>query len=186
MKHFTDTRDESTPDEVWLLEHTPVFTQGQNGKAEHVLNPGDIPVVQTDRGGQITYHGPGQLMVYTLINLKRKKLTIRALVSALEQTVIDFLASHAISAHAKKEAPGVYVQDKKICSIGLRVRKGCSYHGIAFNIDMNLEPFNRINPCGFSGLKMTQVSELTSPLTVREAGDQLIGFLAKNLEYNAA
>lgn len=185
MKQFTDDRHADTPDEIWLLEHKPVFTQGQNGKAEHVLNPGDIPIVQTDRGGQITYHGPGQLMVYTLIDLKRKKFTIRELVSKLEQAIVDFLAAQNIVAAAKREAPGVYINDKKICSIGLRVRKGCAYHGIAFNINLDLSPFNRINPCGYAGLQMTQLADFDKTATVKQAGEQLIAYLKQNLGYNA-
>jgi len=186
MKTFTDTRGTTTPDEIWLLEHKPVFTQGQNGKAEHVLNAGNIPVVQTDRGGQVTYHGPGQLMVYTLIDLRRLKLNIRELVSLLEKSVIDLLAAHNITAYAKREAPGVYVENQKICSIGLRIRRGCAYHGIAFNINMDLEPFSRINPCGFTGLKMVQLAELGGPDSTQEAGKQLIEYLIKNLGYNIA
>jgi len=186
MKTFTDTRGTTTPDEIWLLEHKPVFTQGQNDKAEHVLNAGNIPVVQTDRGGQVTYHGPGQLMVYTLIDLRRLKLNIRELVSLLEKSVIDLLAAHNITAYAKREAPGVYVENQKICSIGLRIRRGCAYHGIAFNINMDLEPFSRINPCGFTGLKMVQLAELGGPDSTQEAGKQLIEYLIKNLGYNIA
>lgn len=183
MQTFTNERTEETTDEVWLLEHLPVFTQGQNGKAEHLLNPGDIPVVQTDRGGQVTYHGPGQLMVYTLIDLKRRQVNVRELVSLLEQSVVDLLKHYQINAYAKREAPGVYVDSKKICSIGLRIRRGCSYHGIAFNIGMDLEPFTRINPCGFSQLQMTQLSELGGPAEVQEAGRQLVNYLMENLRY---
>lgn len=197
MQQFTHQRTHDTIDEVWLLEHFPVFTQGQNGKAEHVLDAGDIPIVQTDRGGQITYHGPGQLMMYVLIDLKRKKLTIRDLVSQLENAVIELLATYDIEAHAKREAPGVYVGDSKICSIGLRIRKGCSYHGIAFNIAMDLEPFNRINPCGFTGLKMTSLSEALAANNQKETakkitpdtlsvGRKLVNYLAKNLGYTTA
>jgi lipoyl(octanoyl) transferase len=185
MQAFTQNRDEATGDEVWLLEHRPVFTQGQNGKPEHVLNPGDIPVVQTDRGGQITYHGPGQLMIYTLIDLKRKKLNVRELVSLLEQSVIDLLAEYHITAIAKRDAPGVYVDHKKICSIGLRIKKGCSYHGIAFNITLDLEPFSRINPCGFSELKMAQFSELGGLTSTLETGRSLVKYLMKNLRYTS-
>ncbi|EKD70416.1 MAG: Octanoyltransferase [uncultured bacterium] len=186
MQAFTNNRNEETIDEIWLLEHSPVFTQGQNGKAEHLLNPGDIPVVQTDRGGQVTYHGPGQLMVYTLIDIKRKKLIIREFVTRIEQSVIDFLAHHHIHAEAKREAPGVYVGHKKICSIGLRVRRGYAYHGIAFNVAMDLEPFNRINPCGFSQLKMTQLADLcsTTSKNTAEVGLALVNFLMKNLDYS--
>src|SRR3990167_7390515 len=145
MQEFTDSRDENTPDEIWLLEHPPVFTQGLAGKPEHILNPHAIPVVQTDRGGQVTYHGPGQLVVYTLIDLKRKHLHTREFVRTLEKCVIDVLSELSIAAVSKCDAPGVYVNNEKICSIGLRVRKGCSYHGIAFNIDMDLTPFSYIN-----------------------------------------
>jgi lipoyl(octanoyl) transferase len=183
MRQFTDARTAATDDEIWLLEHPPVFTQGQSGKPEHILNPGHIPIVQTDRGGQVTYHGPGQLMVYLLADLKRKSVNVRELVTLLEQSVIDLLASHGIHAQAKRDAPGVYVSGKKICSIGLRIRRGFSYHGIAFNISMNLEPFSRINPCGFSGLQMTQLAELGGPADVKTAGMQLMQYLTKNLGY---
>lgn len=185
MQEFTRTRHEETADEIWLLEHTPVFTQGQNGKPEHVLNPGDIPVVQTDRGGQVTYHGPGQLMVYTLIDLRRKKINVRELVTALEQSVIDLLAEYHIHAAAKQEAPGVYVDQKKICSIGLRIRKGCSYHGIAFNVALDLEPFSRINPCGFAQLQMGQFSELGGLKSTLETGRGLVKYLSRNLRYTS-
>lgn len=185
MQDFTQQRDETTTDEIWLLEHNPVFTQGQNGKPEHVLNPGDIPVIQTDRGGQVTYHGPGQLMVYTLVDLKRKQLNVRELVSLLEQSVIELLAEFKISAGAKREAPGVYVQHKKICSIGLRIRKGCSYHGIAFNVALDLEPFSRINPCGFAALQMAQFSEIGGLQSTLQTGRSLIKYLKKNLRYTS-
>jgi lipoyl(octanoyl) transferase len=183
MQEFTGSRNENTVDEIWLLEHSPVFTQGQNGKPEHVLNPGDIPVVQTDRGGQVTYHGPGQLMVYTLIDLRRKKINVRELVSQLEQSVIDLLAEYNITAAANPDAPGVYVNNKKVCSIGLRIRKGCSYHGIAFNVALDLEPFTRINPCGFTQLQMAQFSELGGLSSTLETGRGLVKYLMKNLGY---
>lgn len=186
MQTFTNSRNAETIDEVWLLEHPSVFTQGQNGKPEHVLNPGHIPLVQTDRGGQVTYHGPGQLMVYLLIDLKRKQLSIREFVTRLEQCIIDFLAAYEIKACAKREAPGVYVAEKKIASIGLRVRRGCTYHGIAFNVAMDLGPFTAINPCGFTSLKMTQCSELGIPLNTQESGTQLVNYLIKNLGYTKA
>ena len=160
MHDFTDTRDESTADEIWLVEHERVFTQGQAGKAEHVLVPGDIPVIQSDRGGQVTYHGPGQQVMYVLLNLKRRKLGVRELVTILEQTVVNTLAELGIEAYPRADAPGVYVDGRKICSLGLRIRKGCSFHGLALNIDMDLSPFLRINPCGYAGLEMTQVSSL--------------------------
>jgi lipoyl(octanoyl) transferase len=157
MHDFTDTRTDDTLDEIWLVEHAPVFTQGQAGKAEHVLMPGDIPVIQSDRGGQVTYHGPGQQVMYVLINLKRRKLGVRELVTVLEQTVVNTLAEVGIAAYPRADAPGVYVAGKKICSLGLRIRKGCSFHGLALNIDMDLAPFLRINPCGYAGMEMTQV-----------------------------
>ena len=160
MHDFTDRRDDDTPDEIWLVEHPPVFTQGQAGKAEHVLAAGDIPVIQSDRGGQVTYHGPGQQVIYVLINLKRRKIGVRELVTLLENTVINTLAQLDIVANARPDAPGVYVDGKKICSLGLRIRKGCSFHGLALNIDMDLAPFMRINPCGYAGMEMTQVSKL--------------------------
>ncbi len=181
MKEFTQSRDEHTPDEIWLLEHAPVFTQGQNGKAEHVLNPGDIPVIQTDRGGQVTYHGPGQLMVYTLLDIQRLGLNIRELVSLLENAPIHFLASQNITAEAKKDAPGIYVNQQKIGSIGLRVRRGRAYHGLAFNVAMDLSPFNRINPCGFSQLRMTDCRQLGLTNTPLEIGQALVHYLSQQL-----
>ncbi|MGG7445340.1 lipoyl(octanoyl) transferase LipB [Kosakonia oryzendophytica] len=161
MHEFTDTRDDTTPDEIWLVEHMPVFTQGQAGKAEHLLATGDIPVIQSDRGGQVTYHGPGQQVMYVLINLKRRKIGVRELVTLLENTVINTLAILDIPAQARADAPGVYVDGKKICSLGLRIRKGCSFHGLALNIAMDLAPFMRINPCGYAGMEMTQISQLS-------------------------
>jgi len=166
MHDFTDRRDDDTPDEIWLVEHPPVFTQGQAGKAEHVLAAGDIPVIQSDRGGQVTYHGPGQQVMYVLINLKRRKIGVRELVTLLENTVINTLAQLDIVANARPDAPGVYVDGKKICSLGLRIRKGCSFHGLALNIDMDLAPFMRINPCGYAGMEMTQVSKLVENASV--------------------
>lgn len=160
MRAFTDARDHASPDQLWVVEHDPVFTQGQAGKAEHVLAAGDIPVIQTDRGGQVTYHGPGQLILYPLLDVRRRGLGVRALVSALENAVIDALAEHAIVARARPDAPGVYVGEAKIASLGLRIRRGSSFHGIAFNIDMDLAPFARINPCGYAGMAMTQLRDL--------------------------
>ena len=186
MRDFTATRTEETPDEVWLLEHHPVFTQGQNGKPEHVLNPGNIPIVQTDRGGQVTYHGPGQLMAYLLIDLKRKQLHVREFVTAIEESVIHMLAQFNITALAKRDAPGVYINGAKICSVGLRIRRGYSYHGIAFNINMDLEPFQRINPCGFSQLQMTQLIDHQGPGDVLTAGRHLINSLIERLRYTIA
>lgn len=184
MKQFTHQRDEQTLDEIWLLEHDPVFTQGQNGKAEHVLNPDPIPVIQSDRGGQVTYHGPGQLMVYTLIDINRKNCSIRALVSHLEKAVIDTLAHYGVGAIAKAEAPGVYVGDKKIASIGLRVRKGRAYHGIAFNVDMDLSPFKRINPCGFKALSMTDCKTLGITDDLPAIREHVISALVRQFGYD--
>lgn len=163
MRDFTDSRDRDTPDQLWLVEHPPVFTQGQAGKPEHLLLPGDIPVVQTDRGGQVTYHGPGQLVAYPLLNLRRHRLGVRDLVTILEQTLIALLDDYGIEAAARPDAPGVYVADEKIASLGLRVRRSCSYHGLALNVDMDLSPFERINPCGYSGLRMTQMADRVTP-----------------------
>ncbi len=163
MQNFTDTRTADTPDEIWLLEHDPIFTLGLAGKREHLLAPGAIPVLHIDRGGQVTYHGPGQLVVYPLLDLRRRRLGPRALVSALEQATIETLTEWNIDAHARPDAPGVYVGEEKIASIGLRIRRGASYHGLALNVAMDLEPFTRINPCGYAGLRMTQLSELGAP-----------------------
>ncbi|HHT1873931.1 TPA: lipoyl(octanoyl) transferase LipB [Enterobacter hormaechei] len=165
MHEFTDMRDDTTPDEIWLVEHLPVFTQGQAGKAEHLLMTGDIPVIQSDRGGQVTYHGPGQQVMYVLVNLKRRKLGVRELVTLLEQTVVNTLAEYGIDAHPRADAPGVYVGEMKICSLGLRIRKGCSFHGLALNINMDLTPFQRINPCGYAGMEMTQMRQWVDTAT---------------------
>jgi len=163
MQAFTDARTDSTLDEIWFVEHPPVYTLGQAGKPEHILNAGDIPVVHCDRGGQVTYHGPGQCVAYVLFDLRRRDMGVRTLVTSLENTVISLLSRYNITAEARSDAPGVYVGDTKICSIGLRVRRGYSYHGIALNVAMDLEPFQRINPCGFKGLVMSQISELDGP-----------------------
>ena len=160
MKVFTDTRGESTLDECWIVEHPPVFTLGQAGKPEHILHSSDIPIVKTDRGGQVTYHGPGQIMGYCLFDLKRLKIGVRELVSLIEQSVIDLLADLAIQGKRKEGAPGIYVEEKKISSIGLRVRKGCSYHGVAINLAMDLSPFLQINPCGYPGMEVVNIQEL--------------------------
>ncbi|EOU2463659.1 lipoyl(octanoyl) transferase LipB [Vibrio navarrensis] len=183
MHQFTDQRSEETLDEVWLVEHNPVFTQGQAGKAEHLLNTGDIPVVQSDRGGQVTYHGPGQLVVYFLINLRRKKLGVRDLVTTIENLVINTLKAYNIDSAARPDAPGVYVDGKKICSLGLRIRKGCSFHGLALNVNMDLSPFLRINPCGYQGMEMIQVSELGGPNELVTIEQQLIKELVNLLGY---
>jgi lipoyl(octanoyl) transferase len=180
MQAFTEQRGEHTADELWLLEHPPVFTQGLAGKAEHILNPGDIPVIATDRGGQVTYHGPGQLVAYMLFDLRRLNIGIRQMVRTLEKTIIDVLTDFDVHAENNESAPGVYVHGAKICSIGLRVRKGCSYHGIAFNINMDLEPFSRINPCGFKNLRMIQLSELVGPIKIDNVAPLLIKYMTAN------
>lgn len=168
MKQFTQSRTEETADECWLLEHPPVYTQGQAGKSEHVFYPGNIPVIQSDRGGQVTYHGPGQLVSYVLINLHQRNIGIRTLVTKLEQILISLLAEYNIPGTTRCKAPGVYVEDRKIASIGLRVKNGCTYHGIALNVAMDLKPFNGINPCGFASLQMTQISDFISDITLAE------------------
>jgi lipoyl(octanoyl) transferase len=160
MQRFTEERDADTPDEIWFTEHPPVFTLGQNASHEHLLAPGNIPVVQIDRGGQVTYHGPGQLMIYPLLDLKRLGLHIRGLVTALERSVVDLVREFGLEAAGRRDAPGVYVDGRKLASIGLRVRRGASYHGMALNVDVDLEPFSRINPCGFQGLEMTDLARL--------------------------
>lgn len=160
MQEFTAQRDADTEDEIWLLQHEPVFTQGMNGKPEHILNKNTIPVVEIDRGGQVTYHGPGQLIVYCLIDLKRKKFGVRQMVTALEEAVISLLKDEGITAVARKDAPGVYVDKAKVSALGLRVKRGCSYHGLSLNVDMEMAPFKHINPCGYEGLEVTQLKEL--------------------------
>lgn len=186
MQQFTETRGPDTRDEIWFLEHPPVFTLGLAGKLEHVLAPGEIPVIHIDRGGQVTYHGPGQLVVYPLIDLKRLRLGVRALVEGIENSVIDTLAGFGIAALSKREAPGVYTPDgRKLASLGLRVRRGCTYHGLAFNVAMDLEPFTRINPCGYAGLQMTQVAELGGPASVAAVATALKPRLINRLGYNA-
>ena len=181
MQDFTDCRDDTTVDEIWLVEHEPVFTQGQAGKEEHVLAPGDIPVVKVDRGGQVTYHGPGQQMLYVLLNMKRNKLGVRDLVSALESCIVESLKPSGIQAYPRADAPGVYVDAKKVCSIGLRIRRGCSFHGLALNVNMDLAPFQRINPCGYAGLEMVNCAELNGPANTLEAGTIIIQQLCKLL-----
>ena len=185
MKDFTDTRTPETQDEIWLLEHTPVFTQGQAGKPEHLLFTGDIPVIQTDRGGQVTYHGPGQLVAYIMADIKRSGMGPRELVSNIEQSLVDVLAEYGVTAYPKSDAPGVYVNEEKIASLGLRIRKGFSFHGLALNIDMDLEPFRRINPCGYAGMNMTQLRDLTqSPqFDIHTIAQKLIVQLQRNMSY---
>ncbi len=183
MKAFTNQRDEQTPDECWFVEHDPVFTQGQAGKPEHVLMPGDIPVIPVDRGGQVTYHGPGQLVCYFLLDVKRKHSGPRAVVSALENAVIEVLASYGIEAQNDPEAPGVYVNGAKISALGLRFRKMCSYHGLSLNVDMDLEPFSRINPCGYAGLDVVDMASLLGTVDMDDVSQRLLTSLQKALNY---
>ncbi|MFQ6006067.1 MAG: lipoyl(octanoyl) transferase LipB [Woeseia sp.] len=183
MQDFTDTRDQATPDELWFTEHPPVFTLGLNASREHLLAPGDIPTVQIDRGGQVTYHGPGQLMIYPLIDLKRKKMGVRDLVSALERSVVELAAKYGIEAAARRDAPGVYVSGNKLASVGLRVRRNASYHGMALNVDMDLEPFTRINPCGFSDLEVTDFRKLGIKKDVQEVERDLKPYLLRHLGF---
>ncbi len=186
MRRFTEQRDGNTADELWLVQHPPVFTLGLNGKPEHLLAPGEIPVVAADRGGQVTYHGPGQLVVYVLLDIRRRSLGVRRLVSILEHAVIRLAAGHDILAYPRPDAPGVYVDGAKLASIGLRVRRGCSYHGLSLNVDMDLEPFARINPCGYQGLAVTQLRQLgvTAGMETieRQLLEQLQDLLAENGE----
>jgi len=184
MQNFTDDRNDETQDELWLVEHPAVFTQGQAGKEEHLLMPGDIDVVKVDRGGQVTYHGPGQLVIYFMINLRRRKMGVRELVTTLENGLIAALADFDITANAKSDAPGVYVDGKKIASLGLRVRKGCSFHGLALNVNMDLSPFLRINPCGYQGLEMIQTADISQLTDTAQAGESLVEHLAKLLNTN--
>ncbi len=184
MKSFTDSRTEQTNDEFWFVEHHPVFTQGQAGKAEHILAAGNIPVVHADRGGQVTYHGPGQQVVYIMIDLRRRGLGVRQLVTGIENGIIRFLAQYGIQSQARADAPGVYLTSgEKICSIGLRIRKGCSFHGLALNIAPDLEPFSRINPCGFEGLQVTSLQKLGCTDSLSDIHDDLADCLADKLGY---
>ncbi len=185
MQDFTNNRDKQTPDELWMVEHPPVFTQGQAGKPEHILNPGDIPIIQVDRGGQVTYHGPGQIVIYPLIDLKRHKIGIKALVNGIEEALIQTMKEYGVTARRKEKAPGVYVDEKKIASLGLRVCKGCTFHGLAFNICMDLEPFSRINPCGYAGLEVIQLSELNQLVDLKKVQELLIEKLCKVLNFTA-
>lgn len=184
MRDFTGQRDAQAPDEVWLLEHTPVFTLGRAALSGHVLDPGGIPVIRTDRGGQVTYHGPGQLVAYLLIDLQRRGLGIRPFVRLLEEAVIDLLARYGIPGSTRPGAPGVYVGGKKIASLGLRIRRGCSYHGLSLNVAMDLGPFRRIHPCGFPDLEVTQLSELTDATDTREVAETLLRVLTPRLGYD--
>ncbi len=185
MQAFTGRRQPEDLDEIWTLEHEPIFTQGQAGKAEHLLNPGQIPVLQVDRGGQVTYHGPGQLMIYLLLDLRRRKLGVRQLVTLMENSVIKLLAEQGIEALAKSDAPGVYVQGAKVAALGLRVRRGCCYHGLSLNVDLDLSPFAGINPCGYRGLQVTRLADLGVDLDLAATGRQLTAHLLAELGYNA-
>jgi lipoyl(octanoyl) transferase len=183
MQAYTDERGDDSEDELWLVEHPPVFTQGQAGKAEHVLAPGDIPVVQVDRGGQVTYHGPGQIVAYPLVDIQRKDIGVRDFVRRIEEAIIRVLDSYGVRGERIEGAPGIYVAGAKVASIGLRVRKGRSFHGLSFNIDMDLEPFRRINPCGFAGLEVTQLSALAN-VDYPEVENRLVRSLARQLGYD--
>jgi len=184
MKAFTDARDESTGDELWLVQHDPVFTLGQAGKREHLLAPGDIPVVQCDRGGQVTYHGPGQLVGYLMFDIRRLGISVRDLVSGIEEAIVALLGGWHIEAAAQREAPGVYVDGRKVASLGLRIRRGRSYHGLALNVDMDLEPFTRINPCGYEGLEVTQLADLGVDEDLSLVASRLVNHLAGRFGYD--
>lgn len=186
MKRFTDERDAETPDEVWFVEHPPIFTLGLNADRAHLLTPGQIPVLQIDRGGQVTYHGPGQLVVYLLLDLKRLRIGLRGLVRALEAAVIDAVADYGIEAYGRRDAPGVYVVGRKLAAVGLRIRRCCSYHGIAINVDMDLEPFQRINPCGFENLEVTQLSQLSTVHELAKLRRDLEPQLKLRLDHSSA
>ncbi len=181
MKDYTDHRDADSPDRLWVTEHEPVFTQGLNGKPEHLLNPGDIPVVQIDRGGQVTYHGPGQLVLYCLLDLPRLNIGVKGLVRQIELSIIEWLEGVGITAHTRAGAPGVYVGEAKIAALGLRIRRKCSYHGLSLNLDMNLEPFSRINPCGYQDLAVTQVADFGVSASVEQVGAELSNILIRRL-----
>jgi lipoyl(octanoyl) transferase len=186
MQEFTNTRTESTPDEIWFCDHDGVFTLGLNSKPEHLLAPGDIPVIQIDRGGQVTYHGPGQLMIYPLIDLRRAGLGVRDLVTALEQSVVDLAADYGIEAASRCDAPGVYIEGVKLASVGLRIRRGSSFHGMALNVDVDLEPFSRINPCGFKDLQLTDLVRLGADNDLAAVRDKLLPHLLRHLHLDQA
>lgn len=186
MQEFTDTRDKNTPDEIWFVEHPPVFTMGLNASEEHLLAPGDIPVVQIDRGGQVTFHGPGQLMIYPLLDIKRSNIGVRSLVTALEQSVVDLAAEYEVAAVARADAPGVYVAGDKLASVGLRIRRGSSFHGMSLNVDIDLEPFSRINPCGYAELQMTDLKRLGINLTLEESSEKLLPHFLRHLRHSSS
>ena len=184
MKQFTDDRSADTPDELWFLEHEPVFTLGQAGKTEHLLAPGNIPVIKTDRGGQVTYHGPGQLVGYLLFDLRSLNINIRDLVTGIEQSIVDLLTDYGITSEVVKKAPGVYVRGKKIAALGLRVRRGCSFHGLSLNVDMDCEPFSRINPCGYEGLEVVQLRELDITDDIEQVAEKLLARIKRRFGYD--
>jgi lipoyl(octanoyl) transferase len=185
MRSFTECRDEQSPDQLWLLEHPPVYSLGRNGDPAHLLRPSSIPLVNSDRGGQITYHGPGQLIAYVLFDLQRLGLGVRGLVSRLEDAVIATLAQYGISAQSRPDAPGVYVDGRKIASLGLRIRRACSYHGLSLNVDMDLAPFAAINPCGYSGLEVTSLHQLAVPVRTMDVAVPLIGQIIRQFGFTA-
>ncbi len=185
MRRVTELRDDTSHDELWLLEHPRVFTLGQAGRAEHLLDAGGIPVIHSDRGGQVTYHGPGQLVAYVLVDLRRCQLRVRHLVDGIEQCIIDMLAAAGVGGQRRNRAPGVYVSGSKVCALGLRIRNGCSYHGLALNVDMDLEPFQRIDPCGYRGLQVTRLKDLGIPWDVDSAGKRLAAAFARQFGYHA-
>ncbi len=183
MQSFTENRTNDTPDEIWLLEHEPVFTLGRNGKKEHILSETNIPIVEIDRGGQVTYHGPGQLIIYLMIDIKRRGLGVRQLVTLIEQSIISTLSEYHLNACSKKDAPGVYIDDAKIAALGLRIKKGCSFHGLSLNLNMDLTPFKQINPCGYKNLEVIQLSDYIEDIELSKIQQQLTSHLAKNLGY---
>ena len=184
MKKFTDSREAHAPDEIWFVQHPPVFTLGQAGKVEHLLTPGDIPVVHSDRGGQVTYHGPGQLVCYLLIDVRRRKLGVRDLVTAIEQSIVQLIKAYGVVSESKREAPGVYVNGRKLAALGLRIRKGCSYHGLSLNVDMDLKPFSNINPCGFEGLEVIDMKRLGIDRSMTEVREALTDILIREIGYD--
>ena len=183
MQDFSAQRKSDTNDEIWLLEHQPVFTLGKNGKAEHLLERSDIPLINLDRGGQITYHGPGQLIVYLLIDIKRRGLGVRRLVTLIEQSIINTLADYQLNAYAKKEAPGVYIDEAKIAAVGLRIKKGCSFHGLSLNISMDMTPFKTINPCGYKDLQIVQLADFIKDVQLSQVQEKLLSYLVKSMGY---
>ena len=184
MKSFTDSRDECAADEFWFVQHPPVYTLGQAGKVEHLLTPGDIPIVHSDRGGQVTYHGPGQLVCYLLLDIRRLQLGVRDLVTAIEQSIVQLIKSYGVAAEAKPEAPGVYVDGRKLAALGLRIRKGCSYHGLSLNVDMDLGPFSNINPCGIEGLEVVDMKRLGIDRPMAKIMEELTDILVQQIGYD--